>query len=159
MQKMRNQPKFQAQQLNNIDTNTTKATMQSMESSFQVACDDGNIPGAVLVATNRDGSFDYAKAFGFRSLEGDVKPRCEVDTIMGLFSATKFVTTIAALQLVEQGLVSLDNDTSDLLPELARLPILASMEGGKAELRTRRNPITLRYYTRPGSYSKPSHDS
>ncbi|KAH8652006.1 beta-lactamase [Ilyonectria robusta] len=119
--------------------------MQAMESSFQVACDDGNIPGAVLVATNRDGSFDYAKAFGFRSLEGDVKPRCEVDTIMGLFSATKFVTTIAALQLVEQGLVSLDDDTSDLIPELARLPILASMEGGKAELRTRRNPITLRH--------------
>lgn len=118
-----------------------------METAFQAACDDGTIPGAILAATNRDGSFNYAKAFGFRSLDGETKPKCELDTVLALFSATKLVTTIAALQLVEQGKISLEGDTASLLPELASLPILLDMKDGEAELRERQNPITLRYST------------
>lgn len=128
----------------NATANTPNTVMRSMERSFQVACDEGKIPQAVLVAASRDGSFSYAKSFGFRSLEGEASLPCEVDTIMRMFSATKLVTTIAALQLVEQGLIGLDDDTADLLPELAALPILTSMEGGTAKLRIRRNPISLR---------------
>lgn len=118
-----------------------------MESSFQEACDDGTIPGAVLAASNTDGTLGYIKAFGFRSLEEDPKPTCQPDTIMALFSATKLFTTIAALQLVELGETSLDDDTASVLPELSNLPILTGMQDGKAELRKRQNPITLRYLT------------
>ncbi|KPM39838.1 hypothetical protein AK830_g6733 [Neonectria ditissima] len=119
--------------------------MESLEKSFQAACEAGDIPGAVLAAANLDGTLNYAQAFGYRSLEGEPKPPCEANTVMGLFSATKLVTTVAALQLVEKGVIQLDDDTADVLPELSALPILASMSGGKAELQTRRNPITLRH--------------
>lgn len=117
--------------------------MDALESSVQTACETGKIPGAVLVAADRKGTFQYAKAFGYRSLEGD-KPPCELDTVFRLFSATKLFTTIAVLQLVEQGKISLDDDTASVLPELAALPILTGMKDGKGELKERRNPITLR---------------
>ncbi|KAK7409631.1 hypothetical protein QQX98_008146 [Neonectria punicea] len=130
--------------------------MESLETSFQVACEAGDIPGAVLVAASFDGTLNYAKAFGSRSLEGETKPPCELDTVIGLFSATKLVTTIAALQLVEKGVIQPDDDTADILPELAALPILAGMTNGKPELQTRRNPITLRLREYQESIGKPA---
>lgn len=117
--------------------------MASMETAFETACSHASIPGAVLASANKTGTFTYAKAFGFRSLEGDTKPACELDTIMALFSATKLVTTICALQLVEKGLIGLDEDTAHVLPELADLPVLVGMKSGTPEMQKRRNPITL----------------
>ncbi|KAI1106797.1 beta-lactamase/transpeptidase-like protein [Jackrogersella minutella] len=58
---------------------------------------------------------------------------------------TKLVTSVAALQLVERGLITLDEDVSPLLPSLARLEILTGFaEDGTPITRKRRNPITLR---------------
>lgn len=59
---------------------------------------------------------------------------------------TKFPTTIAALQLVEKGLVTLDEDISPLLPSFAKQGVLTSVaEDGTPTVRERRNPITLRH--------------
>ena len=89
------------------------------------------------------GAFNYAQAFGVRSLE--TKQPMRLDTVMFTASCTKLLTTIAALQCVERGLVKLDEDTSALLPELARQRILTGFdEAGEPVLVDRRNPITLR---------------
>jgi CubicO group peptidase (beta-lactamase class C family) len=140
--------------------------MPSLEELFQAACDIGKISGAVLLATNRTGkylitfifypsclplddtgSFTYSKAFGIRFLEQEQEP-LEIDAVMLLASCSKLLTTIAALQCVEDGLVGLDNDLSDLLPELAKLGILSDtnseVTGGKPVLKKRENEITLR---------------
>lgn len=112
--------------------------MDAFESTVQAAVEAGKIPGAVLVAADKKGTFQYAKTFGHRSLDGD-KPPLELDTVFRLFSATKLLTTIAVLQLVEQGKISLDDDTASVLPELAALPILKD-----EKLEKRSKPITLR---------------
>ena len=68
-----------------------------------------------------------------------------MDTIMWTASCTKLLTTIAALQCVEKGLVALDDDTAALLPELAEQKIVTGFEeGGKPVLVERKNAITLR---------------
>ena len=118
--------------------------MDFLETTFKAACVDGKIPGAVVAAADRSGSFTYSKAFGVRALDEGKQLPCETDTLMALFSSTKLVTTIAALQLVERGRISLDGDTAALLPELAELPVLTRMEDGKGVLVKRRNLITLR---------------
>lgn len=119
-------------------------SMQYLEESFQAACSNGKIPGAVLAATNKAGSFTYTKAFGFRSLKEGEKSPLNTDAIMTLASCTKLITTIAVLQLVERGQVSLDDDVASTLPELAKLDILTGVQNGKGVLKKRNNPITLR---------------
>jgi methyl acetate hydrolase len=52
----------------------------------------------------------------------------------------KLVTSIAALQLVEKGLIGLDDDLSLVLPEMAKIPILSN-----GQIIQPKNRITLRH--------------
>lgn len=59
---------------------------------------------------------------------------------------TKLVTSVAVLQLVDRGLVDLDDAEliERVCPELAALPILTGMDGNKPITTPRTAPITLR---------------
>jgi methyl acetate hydrolase len=48
------------------------------------------------------------------------------DYIFRIFSMTKVITSIAVMQLVEKGLIGLDDDLSSLMPEMAAIPILSN---------------------------------
>ena len=52
----------------------------------------------------------------------------EGDTILALASSTKLMTAICALQCVERGLLVLDQDVSQLLPEVGKLGILTGFD-------------------------------
>lgn len=85
----------------------------------------------------------YAGAFGVRDASG-VPVR--VDSIFRIASMTKPVTTVAALQLVDQGKVDLSEPVAKHLPQLANLDVLEGFDGsGKPVLRPARTPITLRH--------------
>jgi len=59
---------------------------------------------------------------------------------------TKAVTSAAAMQLVEQGKLSLDEPIGGLLPDLASPQVLEGFDAeGEPVLRPARNPITLRH--------------
>lgn len=73
----------------------------------------------------------------------DAKP-IERDVVFKLASSTKLVTSIAALQAVEQGLIGLDDDVAPFLPELAKQPIIEGFNGEEPIFRERENVITLR---------------
>ena len=74
------------------------------------------IPGVVAVAaTGKD--VIYEGAFGKRDLsKSDPMP---ADSVFWIASMTKAVTSAGAMQLVEQGKLSLDEPIGKLLPELA----------------------------------------
>lgn len=90
------------------------------------------------------GSFHYARAFGVRSL--DTKEPLEMDNILFIASCTKLLTSIAAMQCVERGLLTLDTDVAEILPELAAQGILTGFDEvtGEPIINKRRNQITLR---------------
>ncbi|KAI2640345.1 beta-lactamase family protein [Hypomontagnella submonticulosa] len=114
--------------------------MTSLNDLLQAAVDDGTAPGIVVIAKDKDGKVDYAKAFS----RADGTPY-SLDTVMELTSMSKFPTAIAALQLVEKGLIGLDDDVSDLIPSLGKQGILVSVaDDGTPTVRERKNPITLR---------------
>jgi CubicO group peptidase (beta-lactamase class C family) len=118
--------------------------MERLEETFKAACANGDIPGAVLASTNTTGSFTYTNSFGVRSLEdGDDTPIDE-NTLLTLTSCTKIVTAIAVMQIVEKGLIGLDDKIDEVLPELAALKILTAMDDGKPTFEERKNPMTLR---------------
>lgn len=118
--------------------------MASFDAVIEKACKDVEIPGAVLFASSADGKFRYGKAFGVRSLK-DLTPM-PIDATMWLASCTKFMTTIAAMQCVEKGLLNLDTDVVGILPELKGREILKGFdEAGKPILIPNTKAITLRH--------------
>ncbi|KAJ5174149.1 uncharacterized protein N7482_000026 [Penicillium canariense] len=117
--------------------------MDSLEKTFEDACSNGVIPGAVLAASSKDGCFTYCKAFGFSSLE-DHTP-LDKSAVFALASCTKLITTIAALQQIEQGKISLEDDVACVVPELARLEIVSETPDGDLKFTKRTQPITLRH--------------
>lgn len=119
----------------------------ALEDTLQKACEDGQISGVAVLAATVEKGIVYSKAFGHRSLEkGPESEPLEVDDIMLLASASKLVTSVAALQVVEKGLVDLDEDLARIIPELASLKVLKGMnlESGSPIFEERTGKITLR---------------
>ena len=115
-----------------------------MEQAFEAACAAYEIPNAVLLATDREGKFTYAKTFGSLSLKDDA-PAVKLDSPMWIASCTKLITTISCLQCVEKGQLTLDDDLSTLLPELKDINIITAYdESGNPTLVKAKNKITLR---------------
>ncbi|KAI0134465.1 beta-lactamase [Xylariales sp. AK1849] len=118
--------------------------MEAFEAAARRSVDDGVVLGLLVSAKDRSGTIDYIKAFGKRATKPEEKP-VETDTVFLLASMTKLMTTIAALQVVERGLIKLDDDVAGLLPVLAKQEILTGVaEDGVPIMKKRRNPITLR---------------
>ena len=107
------------------------------------AIEQGDVPGVVAMAATRAGPV-YQGAFGKRKLPDG--PPMTVDTVFWIASMTKAITSTAAMQLVEQGKLSLDGPIADVLPELAAPQVLEGFDAaGKPKLRPARRPITLRH--------------
>lgn len=65
--------------------------------------------------------------------------------MISIASLTKLVTSIAVLQLVEKGLISLDEDVAELIPSLASQVVLDGFDtNGQPLTHARRNMITVR---------------
>ncbi|HEY0204202.1 MAG TPA: serine hydrolase domain-containing protein, partial [Acetobacteraceae bacterium] len=71
------------------------------------------VPGIVAVAATDKGVF-YEGAFGTRDLTKG--PPMTLDTVFRIASMTKAVTSVAALQLVEQGKLKLDDPVPPIDP-------------------------------------------
>lgn len=87
----------------------------------------GDIPGMVAMATDRrgiiyEGAFGLADAANARSLT--------VDAIFRIASMTKPITSVAAMQLIEQGRLGLDDPAEKYLPELANLKVFETFDRG-----------------------------
>lgn len=113
-----------------------------MDDALEGAVEAGVIPGVVALAADENG-VTYQGAFGKRALGGDAG--MTLDTLFFIASMTKAVTSVAAMQLVEQGRVTLDEPLGEGAPELASMQVLDGFDAdGQALLRPARGPITLR---------------
>ncbi|HWO85552.1 MAG TPA: serine hydrolase domain-containing protein [Stellaceae bacterium] len=101
------------------------------------------VPGVVAVAATDKGLL-YEGAFGTRDLANG--PEMTPDSIFRLASMTQAVTSTAAMQLVEQGRLQLDQPIGNVLPELAAPQVLEGFDdSGAPRLRPTKRPITLRH--------------
>lgn len=85
----------------------------------------GDVPGVVAMVTDRNGVL-YQGAFGVADV-GTGRPMT-VDTIFRIASMTKPVTSLAAMQLVEQGRLSLDDPAEKYLPQLSSLKVFEAFD-------------------------------
>ena len=96
---------------------------------------DRRIAGGV-VAIARRGKVVYFESFGKRDLASE-KPM-EKDTIVRLYSMTKAIATAAAMMLVDEGKIKLDDPASKYIPALADVKVWT--ENGLVEPK---RPITV----------------
>src|SRR5580700_4223171 len=105
--------------------------------------DAKEIPGVVaMAASGRE--VTYQGAFGKRDLAKD--DAMTADSVFWIASMTKAVTSAGAMQLVEQGKLSLDEPIGKLLPDLASPQVLEGFDAkGEPKLRPTKGTITLRH--------------
>src|SRR5205085_9504591 len=85
-----------------------------IDEPLRAAVERGDVPGVVAMAATRD-EVVYQGAFGRRALPDG--PPMTTDTVFWIASMTKAITSMAAMQLVEQGKLMLDRSeehTSEL---------------------------------------------
>src|SRR5215468_9180360 len=125
-------------------TEAAKSTARaSIDQALRQAAEARSVPGVVAMAATKDGVL-YQGAFGKRDLAKGTD--MTLDTVFWIASMTKAVTSAAAMQLVEQGKLQLDEPIGKLLPDLAAPRVLEDFDSsGAPRLRAARRPITLRH--------------
>ncbi|KAI5481229.1 hypothetical protein MNV49_005664 [Pseudohyphozyma bogoriensis] len=111
-------------------TSETKAALTALLAEYAPApsaTTTPSRPGTVVGITNKDGVV-FVGAAGVDSMDNNT-PMKE-DSVFWIASCTKMITGIAAMQLVEQGKLKLDDPVGKLIPELEDPDILV---GGNAK--------------------------
>jgi CubicO group peptidase (beta-lactamase class C family) len=100
------------------------------------------VPGVVAMAASGSGPI-YEGAFGVRDLGAG--HAMTLDTVFRIYSMTKAITCVAAMQLVEDGRLSLDAPVPAIDPALGSPQVLEGFDAAGAPLlRPAARPITLR---------------
>ena len=109
------------------------------------AVDAKEVPGVVAMAATEKGVL-YEGAFGPRVLEPGAAAMTP-DTVFRIASMTKAITSVAAMQLVEQNRFAIEDPVEKYLPEFAKLMVFESFDGatGAYRLRPAIKPVTVRH--------------
>jgi len=83
---------------------------------FEAAVKDKTVPGIGAVILDANGKVRVKETFGTNNLSNPSASAFDADTITQIFSCTKLITTIVALQLIEQGKLSLDDLVEKYIP-------------------------------------------
>ncbi|MEU2732143.1 serine hydrolase domain-containing protein [Streptomyces griseoviridis] len=113
-----------------------------LDRHLAVQVDEGRLPGS-LVAVARGGRVAHLTAYGRRDLAAG-RP-VEPDTLWRMYSMTKPVTTVAALTLVEEGRLSLDDPVDRHLPAFAEPRVYVGGSGLDLRTRPASGPLLIRH--------------
>src|SRR5262245_9041087 len=108
----------------------------------------GDVPGVVAMAADDSGVI-YEGAAGLRA--ADAEDPIGPDTMLRIASMTKMVTTVAALQLRDDGRLELDAPVDTYRPEFADLQVLDGFDGDTPRLRPPATRPTVRQRITPTS--------
>ncbi len=106
----------------------------ALDEKLSAAVARGDVPGLVVMAATRDRVI-YSGVFG-KAEVGRERPMT-ADAIFRIASMTKPVTSVAAMQLFEQGRFALDDPAEKYLPELANLSVFESFDAATGAYRVR----------------------
>lgn len=125
-----------------IAHSSTKSS-NAIDQVLREAVDDKKIPGVVAMVATAD-QVSYQGASGKRDTIKNIS--MTVDSIFRIASMTKPITSVAVMQLMENGRVKLDEPIATYLPELSQVQVLEEFDAstGKAKLRLPKTPPKVR---------------
>lgn len=117
----------------------------ALDTSLRGAVERKDVPGVVALVTDRERVL-YQSAFGVADVATG-RPLTS-DALFRIASMTKPITSVALMQLVEQGRLGLDDAAETYLPELAGLQVFESFDTatGACKLRPASRPATVRHF-------------
>jgi CubicO group peptidase (beta-lactamase class C family) len=113
---------------------------EQLARAMRAVVDAGALAGVATLVWRR-GEVVHRNAVGWRSLSARVP--LQRDDLFRIASMTKPVTSMAALMLLEEGRVALEDPLSRWAPELARLRVLRAPTGPLDDTRPAERPITI----------------
>ena len=116
------------------------ARLALVRPALQAFVDRGELAGVVTL-TSQGGQVVQSEAVGWSDLETRTPMRS--DTLFRIASMTKPITSAAALMLVEEGRIALDDPISRWIPELADPLVLRDAAGPLRDVTPARRPITV----------------
>ena len=122
-------------------------TFAGIDEQVEEAIAEGRVAGCSVMVI-RDDQVQYYRHWGQRDAARELP--VERDTIWRIYSMTKPITSVAVMQLVEQGLLDLDEPVSRYIPQLAEPVVLVENDGEFEEVPARRE-ITVRDLLRHSS--------
>src|SRR5450631_2496278 len=116
---------------------------QPIDDVLRGAVERKDVTGVVAIAADRK-VVVYQGAFGIADI-GEARP-LKSDALFRIASMTKAITSVAAMQLIEQGRLSLDDPAEKYLPQLAKLQVFESFDSatGAHKLRPATKSMTVR---------------
>ncbi len=118
----------------------SQARLERMHDVMAGYVERGEAPGLVTLLCRRDEV--HVEAIGMKAVGGSDPMRR--DTLFRIASMTKPITAAAAMILVEECRLRLDDPVDDLLPELADRKVLKRLDGPLDDTVPANRPITLR---------------
>jgi CubicO group peptidase (beta-lactamase class C family) len=91
-----------------------------IENAIKKRIEEKRVPGVVVMIA-RNGKVIFFEEYGDRDMSGS--KRMEKDTIFRLYSMSKAITSAAAMMLVDEGKISLDEPASTYVPALAKVKV------------------------------------
>ena len=95
--------------------------IEAIKAAMQAAVDGGHIPGALLLVGNSKG-VGVLETVGMQG--PDSTTPVNKDSIFRIYSMTKPIISVAAMSLVEDGMLRLDDPVSKYIPEFANLRVI-----------------------------------
>jgi methyl acetate hydrolase len=134
-----------------VATLTGTATAQTspgstaIDASLRSAIERKDVPGVVALVTDRDRVL-YQNAFGVADVATG-RPLTS-DALFRIASMTKPITSVALMQLIEQGRIGLEDPAEKYLPELVGLKVIESFDAktGDYTVRPASRPPTVRHF-------------
>ena len=99
-----------------------------IKEAFAQEIDKGNLPGVVVLVA-RKGKLVYSETIGFQNKEAG-KPLSK-DAIFRIYSMTKPLVSVAAMMLVEDGRMQLNDAVSKFIPVVKGLQVSAAKADGE----------------------------
>ena len=124
-----------------IESGLSVGRLQRIGAKLHEYVDAGRLPGA-LALVYRGGQVVDVQAVGWQNREQQVPIRR--DTIFRLASMTKPITAVAAMMLVDEGKLSLQDPVDRWLPELSDRQVLVDPAGPLDRTKPSPRPITVR---------------
>ena len=118
------------------------ADIGPIQRALEAAVGPNKIPGIAAAVATGDGVI-FEGAAGQKS--ADRPAPMTADSVFRIASMTKAITGAAAMQLVEQGKLALDQPAKDILPLLGQVQVLTGFDASGPVMRPPRTDITLRH--------------
>ncbi|KAF9476675.1 beta-lactamase/transpeptidase-like protein [Pholiota conissans] len=130
----------------------------ALNSLLAQAIAENRVPGAYFAAGTADGTL-YSGSAGIRSFRDPTSGKVDENSVFWICSMTKLVVTVAIIQLIEAGKITLETPVDSIVPELANPVVVDDINALEYTFKPAQNKMLIKHLLNhsSGLHYVPSH--